>query len=819
MTSATNNTKSVLILPVEGMSCASCVGRVEKIILKQPNVLNAHANLANATVHLDVNGPIDAKQLAQALQKGGYPVVRHTQVLDIDGMSCASCVGRVEKLLNAIPFVEQVQVNLATQQATFTAPINQDLNLIYSKLNKGGYQARLHEAQAQGPTPAERDVQRFYPRMIWALVLAVPVFIMEMGSHLIPGFHALVQAVLPTPYNIYLQFLLTTAVLIGPGRYFYTQGLPALWRGAPDMNSLVAVGSLAAYLYSLVATFTPQLLPEGSVHVYYEAAAVIVALVLVGRYMEARAKGRTSAAIQNLLGLQPKHANVWRDGQFVALDLAQIQVGDKVQLRPGERVAMDGVVTEGNSYVDESMISGEPVPVAKQIGSKLVGGTVNQQGGLVYEVHAVGGDTVLAHIIQMVEQAQASKLPVQALVDRVTLWFVPAVMLIAVLTGLAWWYFYPDAGLSMALSNAVAVLIIACPCAMGLATPTSIMVSTGRAAQMGILFRQGDALQSLRDVKVVAVDKTGTLTKGKPELTDLIVSEGYEREQLLAWVAAIELRSEHPIAQAIVEAAKKQALQLPALESFQSLTGLGVEAIIHGRHVWVGADRLMSSRNINMDSLALAAEKLAKEGKTPLYVAVDQKLAALIAVADPIKESSREAIKALHKRDIPVIMLTGDNRHTADAVSQQLGIFQTIAELMPSDKVEAIKRLQKQYGKIAFVGDGINDAPALAHADVGIAIGTGTDIAVESADVVLMSDDLKAVVSAIDLSIYCLRNIKQNLFWAFFYNIALIPIAAGLLYIFKGPLLSPMLAAAAMTFSSTFVLVNALRLRVVKLNH
>lgn len=819
MTSATPSSNSFLTVPIEGMSCASCVGRVEKIVQKQDGVIHAQANLANAQVQIEFKNAIDLEQLAQNLQKAGYPILRETKVLDIEGMSCASCVGRVEKLLSSIPLIEDVQVNLATQQAQFSAPINQDLRTVYEKLKKGGYQARVHDAQEEGPSPTERDLQRFYPRMIWALVLAVPVFVMEMGSHIIPGFHQFVQSILPTPYNIYLQCVLTTAVLLGPGRYFYIHGLPALWRGAPDMNSLVAVGSLAAYLYSLVATFAPQLLPAHSVHVYYEAAAVIVALVLVGRYMEARAKGRTSAAIQNLLGLQPKLANVWRDGQFIALDLAQVQVGDRIQLRPGERVAMDGIVTEGNSYVDESMISGEPVPVEKLIGAKLIGGTVNQQGSLVYEVQAVGKDTVLAHIIQMVEQAQSSKLPVQALVDRVTLWFVPAVMIIAVLTGLAWWYFYPEGGLSLALSNAVAVLIIACPCAMGLATPTSIMVSTGRAAQLGILFRQGDALQSLRDVKAVAVDKTGTLTKGKPELTDFILSKGYEHAQLLSWVAAIESRSEHPIAQAVVEAAQKQAVELPTLDSFQSLTGLGVEAVIDGKHVLVGADRLMLSKNISLVELATAAENLAKQGKTPMYVAVEGELAALMAVADPLKESSIEAIKALHKRDIPVVMLTGDNRHTADAIAQQLGIFQTIAELMPSDKVDAVKSLQKKYGNVAFVGDGINDAPALAHADVGIAIGTGTDIAVESADVVLMSDDLRAVVTAMDLSKYCLQNIKQNLFWAFFYNIALIPIAAGLLYIFKGPLLSPMLAAAAMTFSSTFVLVNALRLRVVKFNH
>lgn len=817
MTNTIKPKNAELQLPVSGMTCASCVGRVEKIITRIPAVDKAQANLATGQVSISATESVDLGQLELALEKGGYPITKQRWVLDIVGMTCASCVARVEKLLAAIPLVQDVQVNLATHQAQFYAPANQDINALLARLKKGGYEARLHEAAERGLTPAEQDAKAFYPRMVWAIVLALPVFIMEMGSHLSPAFAQWLHSWLPASWNVYIQLFLTTCILAGPGRQFYTLGLPALWRLAPDMNSLVAVGSLAAYIYSLFATFAPALLPAGAVHVYYESAAVIVALVLLGRYLEARAKGRTSGAIQRLLNLQPEQASVWRAGRFQNLDLAQIQVGDRVQLRPGERVALDGVVLSGSSYIDEAMISGEPIPVQKQAGSKVVGGTVNQQGALEYEVQAVGADTVLERIVQMVEHAQGTKLPVQAMLDRVTLWFVPAVMLIALLAGLSWWYFYPAGGLPLALSILVAVLIIACPCAMGLATPTSIMVATGRAAQHGILFRQGDALQSLRNVKAVAVDKTGTLTKGKPELTDFVPSPDFDSQQVLSWVAAIEARSEHPIAQAITAAAAEKGLALPELEQFESLTGLGVQARIEGQHVHVGADRLMRQQGVDIRPLQTQAEDLGKQGKTPLYVAINGRLAAMLAVADPIKESSIEAVKALQAQGLPVVMLTGDNQHTAQAIAQQLGIHEVVAELMPADKVQAVKRLQQQHGPLAFVGDGINDAPALAYAEVGIAIGTGTDIAVESADVVLMSDDLRAVVTAISLSAHCVRNIKQNLFWAFAYNVALIPMAAGLLYIFDGPLLSPMFAAAAMACSSVFVVTNALRLRTVKL--
>ena len=607
--------------------------------------------------------------------------------------------------------------------------------------------------------------------------------------------------------------MLTAIVLFGPGRRFFEKGVPALLRGAPDMNSLVAVGTTAAFTYSVVATFIPSLLPAGTVNVYYEAAAVIVALILLGRFMEARAKGNTSEAIRRLVQLQAKTARVRRDGAVQELDIALVRSGDVIEVRPGERIPVDGEVIEGQSFVDESMISGEPVPVEKSVGAEVVGGTVNQNGALAFKATKVGADTLLAQIIRMVEQAQGSKLPIQALVDKITMWFVPAVMTAALITFGVWLIWGPDPALSFALVNAVAVLIIACPCAMGLATPTSIMVGTGRAAQMGVLLRKGEALQQLKDAKVVAVDKTGTLTKGRPELTDLVLADGLQRSTVLAQVAAVEDRSEHPIARAIVDAAKAEGLQIPAISDFESVTGFGVRAVVDGCKVEIGADRFMRELGLSVDGFAAEAQRLGSEGKTPLYAAINGQLAAMIAVADPIKPTTKPAIDALHALGLKVAMITGDNRHTAEAIAKQLGIDEVVAEVLPGGKVDTVQRLKAEHGTLAYVGDGINDAPALAEADVGIAIGTGTDIAIEAADVVLMSGDLSGVPNAIALSKATMKNIGENLFWAFAYNVALIPVAAGLLYPFNGTLLSPVFAAGAMALSSVFVLSNALRLK------
>lgn len=804
-------------LPIEGMTCASCVGRVEKALKAVPGVNKASVNLATERADITFEGAPDVAAAVQAVQKAGYAVAESTVELSVAGMTCASCVGRVEKALKAVPGVSNATVNLATERASVTATGGVPASALIQAVAKAGYEAKPLAAEASDTDAvAERqaaELKSLKRALTIATIFALPVFILEMGAHIVPAFHHVIAETIGTQNSWYLQFVLASIVLFGPGLRFFKKGIPALLRGAPDMNSLVAVGTSAAYAYSVVATFAAGLLPAGTVNVYYEAAAVIVALILLGRYMEARAKGNTSEAIKRLLGLQAKTARVVRNGSTLELAIEEVVAGDLIEVRPGERIPVDGEVVEGNSFIDESMISGEPVPVEKQPGSEVVGGTVNQNGALTFRATKVGNDTVLAQIIRMVEQAQGSKLPIQALVDRITMWFVPAVMAAAVATFIIWLAFGPEPALTFALVNAVAVLIIACPCAMGLATPTSIMVGTGRAAQMGVLFRKGEALQSLKDAQVVAVDKTGTLTKGRPELTDLIVAPGFERSAVLGKVATVEAKSEHPIAQAIVASARAEAIALGAISQFESITGFGVSARVDGDLVEIGADRFMRELGLSVEPFGADAARLGDEGKTPLYAAINGKLAAMIAVADPIKETTAAAIRALHDLGLKVAMITGDNRRTGEAIARQLGIDEVVAEVLPDGKVEAVQRLKQQYGPIAYVGDGINDAPALAEADVGLAIGSGTDIAIEAADVVLMSGDLGGVPNAIALSKATIRNIKQNLFWAFAYNVALIPVAAGLLYPVNGSLLSPVFAAGAMALSSVFVLSNALRLR------
>lgn len=802
-------------LPIQGMNCAGCVGRVEAALSKLDGVDSVAVNLATERAEIHASRHLDRIELAQAVEKAGYKVPLQLLELDVQGMNCASCVGRVEKALLAVPGVAEATVNLATERATVRGLA--DASRLIEAVAAAGYKARSIDTTVQAVDEAgeRRDAEQAALKrdFILALVLSVPVFVLEMGSHLIPGMHQWIDATIGMQQSWYVQFVLTLAVLAIPGRRFYQQGFPALFRLAPDMNSLVAVGTLAAFGYSVVATFAPGLLPSGSVNVYYEAAAVIVALILMGRYLEARAKGRTSQAIKRLVGLQAKVAHVRRDGRITDIPISEVVVGDIVEVRPGQRVPVDGEVIEGSSFVDESMITGEPIPVEKAAGSTVVGGTVNQHGALTLKATAVGADTMLAQIIRMVEQAQGAKLPIQAVVDKVTLWFVPAVMLAALLTFLVWLVFGPSPALTFALVNAVAVLIIACPCAMGLATPTSIMVGTGRGAELGVLFRQGEALQQLKDVKVVAVDKTGTLTEGRPSLTDLEVAQDFDRREVLARVAAVESRSEHPIARAIVEAATDEGVAVPPMHDFQSVTGMGVRAMVDGVRVEVGADRYMRELGLSVDVFTSTARRLAEEGKSPMYAAIDGRLAAIIAVADPIKPTTPAAIQALHQLGLKVAMITGDNAHTARAIADKLGIDDVVAEVLPEGKVEAVRHLKATYGALAFVGDGINDAPALAEADVGMAIGTGTDIAMESADVVLVSGDLQGVPRAIALSQATIKNIHQNLFWAFAYNTALIPVAAGVLYPAWGVLLSPIFAAGAMALSSVFVLGNALRLR------
>lgn len=808
-----------LSLPVEGMTCASCVGRVERALKAVPGVQSAVVNLATERADITFIGLADSQAVVRAIESAGYTVREETIELAIEDMTCASCVGRVERALSHIPGVLEANVNLATERARVRhlAGIVSIADL-EAAISQAGYKslrlsAETANAGDQDIERRENEARALRRSMLIAAILTLPVFILEMGSHLIPSMHHWVMGVLGQQTSWYIQFALTTMVLFGPGLRFFQKGVPALLRGTPDMNSLVSVGTAAAYGYSVVATLVPDVLPPGTANVYFEAAAVIVTLILLGRTLEARAKGRTSQAIKRLVGLQAKTARVQRNGNTVEIALDQVTIGDVVLVRPGEKVPVDGEVVEGVSYVDESMITGEPVPVSKGVGAEVVGGTINKTGAFSYRVTKIGANTVLAQIIRLVEQAQGSKLPIQALVDKVTMWFVPAVMVAATLTFLVWLILGPAPALTFALVNAVAVLIIACPCAMGLATPTSIMVGTGRGAELGVLFRKGEALQALRDVSVIALDKTGTLTKGRPELTDLVPAEGFEYNEVLALVAAVETRSEHPIAESIVAAAKQLSLTLAPIEDFDATPGFGVSAKVSGRNIAVGADRFMTKLGLDVASFLPTAQRLGEQGKSPLYAAIDGRLAAVIAVADPIKETTPEAIKALHALGLKVAMITGDNAATAAAIARQLGIDEVAAEVLPDGKVAALKKFRINGARVAFVGDGINDAPALAEADVGLAIGTGTDVAIEAADVVLMSGDLRGVPNAIALSHATIRNIKQNLFWAFAYNAVLIPVAAGAFYPVNGTLLSPIFAAAAMAFSSVFVLGNALRLK------
>ena len=814
---STSTTSRRLTVPVQGMTCAMCVGRVEDALHDTPEVADADVNLATNRASITLHEGANPRAALDAIEKAGYEVTTTTTTLTVQGMTCATCVGRVEEALREIDGVLDVEVNLATNRATVTHPpgaVSQQA--LQEAITEAGYDI-VQTGDGQSRLDAERDARdqerTSLKRDLWiATAATIPLFILDMGTMWIPPFEEWVMGLMSQQTLYVVFFALASIVQFGPGLRFYKKGWPALRAAAPDMNTLVMLGTSAAYGYSVVATFVPNILPEGTAHVYFEAAAVIITLILVGKYLEAVAKGRTSAAMQQLMSLQARTARVVRNGIEDEIPVEEVHPGDTIIVRPGEKIPVDGVILRGASYIDESMITGEPVPAEKSAGDEVVGGTINKTGSFRFEATRVGADTVLSQIIEMVEAAQASKVPIQDLVDRVVRYFVPAVMAVATVSFITWLAVGPAPALSMALVAAVSVLIIACPCAMGLATPTSIMVGSGKGAQMGVLFREGQALQRLREVSVVALDKTGTLTQGQPALTDVQTYGTWNESDALRLIASLEQSSEHPIAEAIVQAAKERGLSLVEPTDFEAEPGFGVSGTVDGHTVHVGADRYMSTLDVPLDPLAATASQWADDGKTPLFAAVDGQLVAAIAVADTIKPSTPEAIDALHERGLRVAMITGDNEHTAHAIANELGIDDVIAEVLPDEKVEAVKQLQ-ETGAVAFVGDGINDAPALAQADVGLAIGTGTDIAMESADVILVSGDVRGVVNAHALSRATLRNIKQNLFWAFIYNTLLIPVAAGVLYPVLGILLNPMLAAAAMGLSSLFVLGNALRLR------
>jgi P-type Cu+ transporter len=747
--------------------------------------------------------------------------------IPIEGMHCASCVLRVEDSLKKVPGVSKVAVNLATEQATVAFdPEVSALDSLYQAIESAGYHPRPEAAE----TPAlqeeihEREERLLQRKLIFAAVIGLILIVLGQYQHL-PLISRLPMAAMTVS-----SFLLATPVQLWAGWQFYSGAWSRAKHLAADMNTLIAVGTSAAYLYSVVATFAPGLIESADVkaEVYYDTAAVIIALILLGRYLEAKAKGRTSAAIKRLIGLQAKTARVVREGRETDIPIEQVVVGDTVVVRPGEKIPVDGVVLEGRSAVDESMITGESIPVEKNPGDEVIGATINKTGSFRFRATRVGKDSVLAQIVRLVQEAQGSKAPIQRLADVVAAYFVPAVITAAIVTFVIWLIWGPAPAFTYALLNAVAVLIIACPCALGLATPTAIMVGTGKGAESGVLIRGGESLETAHKINAIVFDKTGTITVGAPALTDVVTAGGWSEDELLRLAAAAERGSEHPLGEAIVAAAQERGLELGEAQEFAALPGLGVQATVEGRRVLLGNLKLMEESGLALDGLRGEGERLSAAGKTPMFVAVDGRLAGIAAVADTVKPGAAAAIARLKSMGIEVAMITGDNRHTAEAVARQVGVDRVLAEVLPQDKARQVRLLQDEGKTVAMVGDGINDAPALAQADVGIAIGTGTDVAMEASDITLMRGDLDGVATALALSKRTMHTIRQNLFWAFFYNVMLIPIAAGVLYpLFSHTgvpavlepffghygFLNPMLAAAAMALSSLSVMTNSLRLR------
>jgi len=730
----------------------------------------------------------------------------------VEGMSCAACVGAVEKALTGTPGVSEAAVNLATDSATVHFdPDRVEVESLLQAIEKSGYQPSLASPGESSET-GDSNRQSMLRDFRIAIALTVPLVAIAMAPMVSPAIARAFLRILPETAWRWLELILATPVQFWAGRRFYLQGLAELRHRSPGMSSLVMLGSSAAYFYSVFAVVAPHIFPQGTANLYFEASSVIITLILLGKYLEARAKGHTSDAIRRLLQLQVKTARVYRDGSITEIPIAEVVVGDSVDVRPGERVPVDGLVVEGSSWVDESMITGEPIPISKTVGSEVIGGTVNKTGAFRLEASRVGSDTVLAQIVRLVEEAQASKPPIQQVADRVASIFVPIVMSISLATFVLWIFLGPEPTLNYAFVVAVSVLVIACPCAMGLATPTAIMVATGKAAEMGTLFRQGSALEAMARIDSVVLDKTGTITEGEPRLTEIRVL-GDDQDSVLRLIAAAEDQSEHPIAQAIVDGAKARGLTWSRATEVEARPGMGISAEVDGRRVDVGAARFMDSLGVDSSRLAETAAALEDDGETIVFAAIDSSLAAVVGIADPIKEGSPRAIRALQEEGLEITLLTGDSRQAASKTAHLLGIERVEAESLPDQKVDHVLALQQGGHRVAFVGDGINDAPALSQSEVGIAIGTGTDIAIEAGDVVLMSGDLQGVVNAFALAKATFRTIRLNFFWAYAYNVALIPIAAGALYPLTGMLLSPMLAAAAMSFSSLFVVTNSLRLR------
>ena len=811
--------ESTYSLALTGLHCASCVHHAETALAGVAGIDSAGVNLATAKARLAIAAGHDPARVlrgaAEALDRAGYPAVREDTTLMLSDVTCGGCVRRIEDALEGVPGVIEASVNLGMGTARVAhLPAVAGPSALTGAVEAAGYGARVASPDGAGGGPADNESaaqRRLRQRLAIAAAFTLPLVIIAMGRH-IPAGHAWFTQWLPDRGWIALEWLLATPVVFWAGRDFFIKGIAEMRHRAPAMSSLVMIGAGAAYLYSLLVLLVPGIFPEGTAGSYFEAAGVIITLILVGRYLEQIARGRTSSAIKRLLGMQSRTARVLRDGDSVEVAIDAVKTGDAVLVRPGERIPVDGEIREGQSRVDESMITGEPVPVAKGVADRLVAGTVNGQGSLTMAVTEVGSATVLARIIEMVEKAQAEKPPIQQLADRIAGVFVPIVLLVALATGAVWLTVGPEPVLSYAFVATVSVLLIACPCAMGLATPTAVMVATGKGAENGMLLRRGAALEALARADTVVLDKTGTLTLGEPRLTDLAVAAGSE-DEALALMAAVESHSEHPLGAAIVEAARERGLAIPTATAFDAVSGFGVEARVDGRYVHIGAAHYMEWLGVDTGIVRERAEALMAEAKTPLYAAVDGTLLGVAAVADPPRPESGAVIAELRRRGLRVAMVSGDQAATADALGARLGIDEVMAGVLPDGKAREVERLQSQGRRVAFVGDGINDAPALARADVGIAIGTGTDVAIEAGDAVLMRADLNGLLDTLALARRTHRTIQGNFVWAYGYNVLLIPVAAGLLYPFTGWLLNPMAAAAAMSLSSLFVLTNSLRLR------
>jgi len=803
---------------ITGMSCATCAATIEKGLSEIPGIEQADVNFAleKASIRYDPT-KVDLAKIKDAVSQLGYGVATRKSIFPVSGMTCASCVARVEEALSKVPGVISASVNLASEKVTVEYLEGTELAEMKRAVEDAGYELGA-EAQTleDVTTAARREIRALRNRFIVAAILAS--IIMVLGF--VPSFAG----------KPYLLWALATPVQFWAGWRFYQGAWGALKHKTSDMNTLIAVGTSVAYFYSFIAVVFPGLFPGDMLepHLYFDTSAMIIALVLLGRFLEARARGQTSEAIKKLIGMQPRTALVIREGEQREIPVEDVRVGDVILVRPGERVPVDGIVRLGYSSVDESMITGESIPVEKKVGDEVIGATINKTGSFQFQATRVGKETTLSRIVRMVEEAQGSKAPIQRLADVIASYFVPTVIGIAIVTFVVWYFAGPPPALTFALLNFVAVLVIACPCALGLATPTAITVGTGKGAEHGILIRNGETLERAHQINTVLLDKTGTLTRGEPMVTDVVAAPFSSPEEVLRLAASAEHSSEHPLGEAVVRAAREKKLELSPSSDFNAVLGQGVEASVEGKRLFLGNFRLMKERGLSLNGLENKATELLEGGKTVMFLGWDRQVAGIIALADTLKPGAREAVQMLRKMGIETAMLTGDNRRTAEAIAREAGINRVLAEVLPDRKAEEVKKLQKEGKVVAMVGDGINDAPALAQADIGIAIGTGTDVAMETGDITLITGDLMGVVTAISLSKRTMRTIKQNLFWAFAYNTALIPVAAGVLYLAFGKtgvpsglhfilgdygFLNPMLAAAAMAASSVTVVSNSLRLR------